>query len=259
MRPSLLPALLAAAQRNANFGHGDVALFEVAGVYLGDEPDGQRRVAGGIRRGTARLTGAGRAWDGHSDAVGVFDAKADALAALEACGAQTGKLMIEAAAPAWYHPGRSGVIKLGPKTVLGHFGELHPRTLETLDVRGPACGFEIFIDALPEPKRKATRTRPRLDVSPYQAVTRDFAFVVDAAVAASVLTRAVAGADRQLIAGVTVFDVFEGASLGAGRKSVALEVKIQPTGRTLTDEDLEALSGRIVASVKKATGGVLRG
>ena len=259
MRPSLLPALLAAAQRNANFGHGDVALFEVAVVYLGDEPDGQRRVAGGIRRGTARLTGAGRAWDGHSDAVGVFDAKADALAALEACGAQTGKLMIEAAAPAWYHPGRSGVIKLGPKTVLGHFGELHPKTLETLDVRGPACGFEIFIDALPEPKRKATRTRPRLDVSPYQAVTRDFAFVVDAAVAASVLTRAVAGADRQLIAGVTVFDVFEGASLGAGRKSVALEVKIQPTGRTLTDEDLEALSGRIVASVKKATGGVLRG
>ncbi len=143
--------------------------------------------------------------------------------------------------------------------MLGHFGELHPRTLEVLDVKGPVCGFEIFIDALPEPKRKATRTKPRLDLSPFQAVTRDFAFVVDADVAAGALQRAVAGADKQLVTGVTVFDLFEGAALGDGRKSVAVEVQIQPTDRTLTDEDLEALSGRIVASVEKATGGVLRG
>lgn len=259
MRPSLLPGLLAAAQRNANVGHGDVALFEVAGTYESDTPDGQRRVAGGIRRGTATLTGAGRAWDGHAAAVGVFDAKADALAALEACGAPVDKLTVERGAPDWYHPGRSGLIKLGPKNVLGHFGELHPRTLEVLDVKGPVCGFEIFIDALPEPKRKATRTKPRLDLSPFQAVTRDFAFVVDADVAAGALQRAVAGADKQLVTGVTVFDLFEGAALGDGRKSVAVEVQIQPTDRTLTDEDLEALSGRIVASVEKATGGVLRG
>jgi phenylalanyl-tRNA synthetase beta chain len=259
MRPSLLPGLLAAAQRNANVGHGDVALFEVAGTYESDEPDGQRRVAGGIRRGTATLTGAGRAWDGHAETVSVFDAKTDALAALEACGAPVDKLTIERGAPDWYHPGRSGVIKLGPKTVLGHFGELHPRSLEVLDVKGPVCGFEVFIDALPQPKRKATRTKPRLDLSPFQAVTRDFAFVVDADVAAGALQRAVAGADKQLVTGVTVFDLFEGAALGDGRKSVAVEVQIQPTDRTLTDEDLEALSGRIVASVEKATGGVLRG
>jgi len=258
MRPSLLPGLLAAAQRNANVGHGDVALFEVAGIYLGDAPGDQKRVAGGVRRGTAKLTGPGRAWDGHADPVGVFDAKADALAALEAAGAPVDKVQIERGAPDWYHPGRSGLIKLGPKMVLGHFGEFHPRTLETLDVKGPVCGFEVFLDAIPEPKRKATRTRPRLDVSPYQAVTRDFAFVVDAGVAANELMRAVSSADKQLIAGVSVFDVFEGASLGAGRKSVALEVEIQPTERTLTDEDFEALSGKIVASVEKATGGVLR-
>ncbi|MEQ8940521.1 MAG: phenylalanine--tRNA ligase subunit beta, partial [Roseitalea porphyridii] len=258
MRPSLLPGLLAAAQRNANVGHGDVALFEVAGIYLGDAPGDQKRVAGGVRRGTAKLTGPGRAWDGHADAVGVFDAKADALAALEAAGAPVDKVQIERGAPDWYHPGRSGVIKLGPKMVLGHFGEFHPRTLETLDVKGPVCGFEVFLDAIPEPKRKATRTRPRLDVSPYQAVTRDFAFVVDAGVAANELMRAVSSADKQLIAGVNVFDVFEGTSLGAGRKSVALEVEIQPTERTLTDEDFEALSGKIVTSVEKATGGVLR-
>ncbi|QBK29357.1 phenylalanine--tRNA ligase subunit beta [Roseitalea porphyridii] len=258
MRPSLLPGLLAAAQRNANVGHGDVALFEVAGIYLGDAPGDQKRVASGVRRGTAKLTGPGRAWDGHADPVGVFDAKADALAALEAAGAPVEKVQIERGAPDWYHPGRSGVIRLGPKMVLGHFGEFHPGTLETLDVKGPLCGFEVFLDAIPESKRKATRTRPRLDVSPYQAVTRDFAFVVDAGVAANELIRAVSSADKQLIAGVNVFDVFEGASLGDGRKSVALEVEIQPTERTLTDEDFESLSGKIVASVAKATGGVLR-
>lgn len=259
MRPSLLPGLLAAAQRNANFGHGDVALFEVSGTYESDVPEGQRRVAGGVRRGTAKLDGSGRHWAGGSDAVGVFDAKADAFAALEAAGAPVANLQIEASAPGWYHPGRSGVIKLGPKLVLGHFGEFHPRTLETLDVKGPVCGFEIFLDALPEPKKKATRTKPRLDISQFQAVTRDFAFVVDSTTQASALLRAIAGADKKLITNVTVFDVFEGASLGEGKKSVALEVTLQPTERTLTDEDLEALTSKIVAAVEKSTDGVLRG
>jgi phenylalanyl-tRNA synthetase beta chain len=259
MRPSLLPGLAVAAQRNADRGFADVALFEVSGIYEGDAPQQQRRVAGGVRRGTARLDGAGRHWSGNAPAVGVFDAKADALAALEAAGAPVDKLQVEAGAPGWYHPGRSGVIKLGPKLVLGHFGEFHPRTLEALDVTGPLCGFEVFLDVIPEAKAKPTRTKPRLDLSPFQAVKRDFAFVVDRAVEAAAITRAAAGADQKLIADVSVFDVFEGPSLGEGRKSVAIEVAIQPTDRTLTDEDFEALAARIVENVKKRTGGVLRG
>ena len=259
MRPSLLPGLLAAAQRNADRGFADVALFEVSGTYEGDTPETQRRVAAGVRRGTARLEGSGRFWSSNAEPVGVFDARADALAALEACGAPVDKLQVEAVGPAWYHPGRSGSIKLGPKVTLATFGEFHPRTLEALDVDGPLCGFEVFVDAIPEPKAKATRTRPRLDLSPFQAVKPDFAFVVEKSVEAGALTRAALAADRKLIAGVTVFDLFEGPSLGAGRKSVAIEVSIQPVDKTLTDEDFEALAGRIVDNVKKQTGGVLRG
>ncbi|MEL6435272.1 MAG: phenylalanine--tRNA ligase subunit beta [Pseudomonadota bacterium] len=258
MRPSLLPGLMAAAQRNANFGYGDVAVFEVSGIYEDDTPEGQRRVAGGIRRGTAGLAGSGRHWIGNFPSVSVFMAKADAFAALEAAGAPVGNLQVEAAAPDWYHPGRSGVIKLGPKNVLGHFGEFHPKTLDALDVKGPICGFEVYLDAIPEPKKKATRTKPRLDLSPFQAVTRDFAFVVDKSVAAQQLVRAVAGADKKLITGVNVFDVFEGASLGDDKKSIALEVEIQPTEATLTDEDLDALQTAVVKAGEKV-GGVLRG
>ena len=259
MRPSLLPGLVAAAQRNADKGIGDVALFEVSGTYEGDRPEQQRRVAAGVRRGTARLEGSGRDWAGNAQSVGVFDAKADAIAALEACGAPIANLQIETPGPAWYHPGRSGLIKLGPKTVLGHFGEFHPKTLEGLDVSGPLAGFEIFIDAVPEPKAKATRTKPKLELSAFQAVKRDFAFVVDKSVEAGSLTKAALAADRKLITGVNVFDVFEGASIGEGRKSIAIEVSIQPMDKTLTDEDFEALAGKIVENVKKQTGGVLRG
>jgi phenylalanyl-tRNA synthetase beta chain len=259
MRPSLLPGLIAAAQRNADRGFADVALFEVSGTYEGDTPDTQRRVAGGVRRGTARLTGAGRDWAGNAGPVGVFDAKADAIAVLEACGAPVDRLQIEASAPSWYHPGRSGVIKLGPKVVLGTFGEFHPATLEGLDVTGPLCGFEVYIDAIPEPKAKPTRTKPKLELSAFQAVKRDFAFVVDRTVEAGTLVRAAIGADRKLITGVNVFDVFEGVSLGEGKKSIAIEVSIQPVERTLTDEDFEALAKRVVDNVAKQTGGVLRG
>lgn len=259
MRPSLLPGLIAAAQRNADRGIGDVALFEVSGTYEGDGADQQRRVAAGVRRGTAKLEGSGRHWAGNAGAVGVFDAKADAIAALEACGAPVERLQIEAGGPAWYHPGRSGTIKLGPKVILGTFGEFHPKTLEGLDVSGPLCGFEVFIDAVPEPKAKPTRTKPRLDLSAFQAVKRDFAFVVDKAVEAGTLVRAALAADRKLISGVSVFDVFEGAALGAAKKSIAIEVSIQPVEKTLTDEDFEALAKRIVENVGKQTGGVLRG
>ncbi|HWK15734.1 MAG TPA: phenylalanine--tRNA ligase subunit beta [Rhizobiaceae bacterium] len=258
MRPSLLPGLIAAAQRNADRGFADVALFEVSGTYEGDRAEDQRRVAAGLRRGTAKLDGQGRNWAGNAAPVGVFDAKADALAALEACGAPVDKLQIEAGGPDWYHPGRSGTIKLGPKTVLGTFGEFHPDTLEALDAAGPLCGFEVYVDAIPEPKARPTRTKPRLDLSPFQAVRRDFAFVVSRDVEAGTLIRAALSADRKLVTGVRVFDVFEGASLGEGKKSIAIEVAIQPVDKTLTDEDFEALAGRIVENVKKQTGGELR-
>src|SRR5690606_38721089 len=151
------------------------------------------------------------------------------------------------------HPGRSGTIKLGPKIVLGTFGEFHPRTLEILDASGPLCGFEIFIDTIPEPKAKPTRTKPRLDVSPFQAVKRDFAFVVEKDVEARMLTRAAAAADKKLITGVRVFDIFDGAAIGESKKSVAIEIAIQPIERTLTDEDFEALAAKVVDSVRKQT------
>ncbi|MEW9617040.1 phenylalanine--tRNA ligase subunit beta [Shinella sp. S4-D37] len=262
MRPSLLPGLIAAAQRNADKGHSDVALFEVSGTYENDRPEGQRRVAGGVRRGTASLSGSGRLWSnaakGGGKPVDVYDAKADALAVIEACGLPMGNVQIEPGAPGWYHPGRSGTIKMGPKIVLGTFGEFHPKALGALDVSGALCGFEIFIDAMPEPKKKATRTKPALDLSPFQAVRRDFAFVVDKTVEAGAIVRAATGADRKLIAAVNVFDVFEGASLGEGKKSIAIEVVFQPTDKTLTDEDFEALTAKIVGNVVKTTGGTLR-
>ncbi len=262
MRPSLLAGLLTAAQRNADKGYGDVAIFEVSGTYESDTPEGQRRVAGGVRRGTASINGAGRLWSnaakGGGKPVDVFDAKADALAVLEACGLPMGNVQVEKGAPAWYHPGRSGTIKMGPKVVLGYFGEFHPKTLGALDVSGALCGFEVYLDAMPEPKKKATRTKPPLELSPFQVVKRDFAFVIDRTVEAGAIIKAATSADRKLITGVNVFDVFEGASLGEGRKSVAIEVLIQPLERTLTDEDFEARTAKIVANVEKTTGGVLR-
>ncbi|OLP45318.1 phenylalanine--tRNA ligase subunit beta [Rhizobium oryziradicis] len=262
MRPSLLPGLLTAAQRNADRGFGDVAIFEVSGTYEGDTPEGQRRVAGGVRRGTASLSGAGRMWSnaakGGGKPVDVYDAKADALAVLEACGLPMGNVQIEQGGPEWYHPGRSGTIKMGPKVVLGYFGEFHPKTLAALDVSGALCGFEIYLDAMQEPKKKATRTKPALDLSPLQMVKRDFAFVVDRSVEAGAIIKAATSADRKLITGVNVFDVFEGVSVGEGKKSVAIEVLIQPSDKTLTDEDFDALTKKIVGNVEKTTGGALR-
>ena len=257
MRPSLLPGLIAAAGRNARRARGDVALFEVSGIYENETPHGQRRVAGGVRRGTAVMAGSGRDWHGNAAMVSVYDAKADAIAALEAAGAPVASLQIGIDAPVWFHPGRSGTLKLGQK-ILGVFGELHPLTLETLDVKGPIVGFEVWLDALPEPKAKATRTKPRLDLSAFLPVKRDFAFVVDAKTDADKILRAAKGADKKLISDVSVFDVFAGSSVGAGKKSVAIEVTLQPVEQTLTDDQLEAASKAIVAAVEKATGGHLR-
>ncbi len=258
MRPSLLPGLIAAAQRNADRGYGDVALFEVSGTYENDTPEGQRRVAAGVRRGTAGTERQGRSWAGNGASVSVHDAKADALAVLEACGAPAG-VQIETGAPGHYHPGRSGVIKLGPKMILAYFGEFHPRALEALDVDGPLCGFEVFIDVISEPKARAVRTKPRLDLSPFQALKRDFAFVVSKETQAGAILKAAQGADKKLITSTNVFDIFEGPSIGEGKKSVAIEVTIQPQDKTLGEDELDGLAKRIVDGVAKATGAVLRG
>lgn len=259
MRPSLLPGLIAAAGKNQDRGAGDVALFEVASIYLGDTPETQHRVAGGIRRGSAGLTGGGRDWRDAGSPVDVFDAKADAFAALEACGMDASKAQIISGGPDWYHPGRSGTIQLGPKLILGHFGELHPMALETLDVSGPLCGFEIMLDNLPASRKKATKTKSPLELSGLQSLARDFAFVVDSDCDALKLIKAAQGADKNLVSGVKVFDIFEGASLGENKKSVAIEVMLQPKDKTLTDEDIATVSGKIIATVEKATGGTLRG
>ncbi|MCZ2328002.1 phenylalanine--tRNA ligase subunit beta [Bartonella sp. F02] len=258
MRPSLLPGLLVAAQRNADRGFLDLALFEVSNIYEGDAPDQQQCVAAGIRRGTERFEGTGRFWDGNAKVVDIFAAKADALAVLEACGMDISKVQIETGAPEWYHPGRSGVIKLGPKIILGFFGVFHPTTLEELDVSGSLCGFEIFLDRIPVPKKKTTKARPPLKLSPFQIVRRDFAFVVDKTVESSQVVRAALGADKQFIHSVKVFDLFEDPILGEDKKSVAIEVSIQPIERTLTDEDLENLASKVIENVTKATGAYLR-
>ncbi len=259
MRPSLLPGLVAAAGRNQDRGNGDVAMFEVANVYQGDTPETQHRIAGGIRKGTAKPAGSGRHWRDAGAAVDVFDAKADAVAVLEAAGMDSSKVQITSGGPEWYHPGRSGTIQLGPKLVLGYFGEMHPVTLETLDVSGPICGFEIMLDNIPAPRKKATKTKTPLEISGLQPIRRDFAFIVDSACETASLLRAAAGADKSLITGVNVFDVFEGSSLGENKKSIAIEVTLQPTEKTLTDEEIAAIANKIIANVQKTTGGELRG
>jgi phenylalanyl-tRNA synthetase beta chain len=257
MRPSLLPGLIAAARQNANRGFNDIALCEVGQIYRGDEPDGQLMAASGLRIGTARLNGGGRHWDGAASPVDLFDAKADALAALAALGLDPAKVQIVRGAPEWFHPGRSGVIRLGPKNALGYFGELHPLTLKAMDLDGPAAAFELFLSAIPASRRKGS-AKPPLDAADLQPVRRDFAFVLAGDVLAGDVLRAAQAADKTLIANVAVFDQFEGPSLGTGKKSLAIEVTLQPRGKTLTDEDIETVSSRIIAEVKKATGGEIR-
>lgn len=259
MRPSLIPGLAAAAQRNAYRGEGDVALFEVGQVFRGVEPADQRVVATVLRRGQARPAGAGRHWSGNSGAVDAFDAKADAMALLAALGLPVDKLQVVPGAPAWFHPGQSGTIQLGPQNVFGHFGALNPRTLKALDVDGPIVAVEILLDALPEAKARPTRTKPPLERLDLQAVERDFAFLVARDVAAADVLKAAQAADRKLITGADVFDIYEGQGVPEGQKSVAVSVRLQPREKTLTDQEIEAVAARIVAQVGKAVGGTLRG
>jgi phenylalanyl-tRNA synthetase beta chain len=259
MRPSLVPGLIAAAQRNADRGLGDSALFEVGQVFAGSEPQDQLTAAAGVRRALAKPSGSGRHWSAAARDVDALDAKADALAVLAAVGAPMQALQIAPGGPAWLHPGRSGRIQIGPQMVLGHFGELHPRALEALKAEGPIVAFEVILERVPEPKLRATRAKPALDLSALQPIERDFAFVVDRAVRAADLVRAAQSADRKLIAGVTVFDVYEGAGIEAGKKSIAIAVTLQPREKTLTDQEIDAVAGKIVAEVGKRTGGTLRG
>lgn len=253
MRPDLLPGLLQAAVRNQARGYADVALFEVGPVFHGGEPGDQKTQISGLlvgRNGPKDVHGASRPVD-------VFDAKADAEAVLAAIGAPA-KVQILRDSDAWWHPGRHGKICLGPKKVLGVFGELHPRILQAMDIKGPAMAFTIWPDEVPLP-RKSGATRAALELRDLQAVERDFAFVVDEGVEALTLVNAAAGADKALIEDVRVFDEFIGGSLGEGKKSLAITVRLQPTDTTLKEKDIEAVAEKIIAKVTKATGGVLRG
>ena len=253
MRPALLPGLLQAAARNQARGFPDLALFEVGAAFSGGEPGEQQLLVSGL------ITGHTGPKDPHGArrAVDVFDVKADAEAVLTAIGAPA-KVQILRGADPWWHPGRHGTICLGPKKVLGVFGEIHPKILREMDVKGPAMGFVIWPEAVPLPKKVAV-SRGALEISDLQAVERDFAFVVDEGVEALTLVNAAAGADKALIEDVRVFDEFIGGAMGEGRKSIAVTVRLQPKDKTLTDEDIEAVGTKIVEKVTKATGGELRG
>jgi phenylalanyl-tRNA synthetase beta chain len=258
MRPSLIAGLIVAAQKNADRGFPDVGLFEVGQVFRGDAPQDQLTAAAGVRRSLAKPSGIGRHWTKRDGEVDAFDAKADALAALVAAGAPPQALQVMPGGPPWFHPGRSGTIQIGPQNVLGHFGELHPSALEVLDAEGPLVAFEVIIERIPEAKVRATRAKPALELSQFQPLDRDFAFVVERKTRAADVVRAAQSADRKLIAGVSVFDVYEGPGIDPGKKSIAIAVTIQPRERTMTDEEIEALAAKIVAEVGKRTGGVLR-
>ncbi len=255
MRPSLLPGLAVAAGRNAARGLGDQNLFEVGQIFLDPSEKGQRLAAAGLRRG---LAGAGRHWSAPARRAGAYEAKADVIALLGALGVATGGLQIVPGGPPWFHPGRSATLQFGPKAVIGHFGELHPRALKTLDVDGPIAAFEIVLDALPAPKAKPTRIKPRLELSDLQPLARDFAFILDRDAAAGDLAKAVASVDRALISDVSVFDVYEGVGVPEGKKSVGVAVTLQPREKTLTDAEIEVVAQKIVAEAAKRTGATLR-
>lgn len=258
MRPSLIPGLVMAAQRNADRGFPDTALFEVGQIFKGDRPDDQITAASGVRRALAKPAGNGRHWSGKAEPVDAFDAKADVFAVLAAAGAPVQALQVVPGGPAWFHPGRSGTVQIGPQNIFGHFGELHPRAVAALQAEGPLVAFEVMLEKIPEPKTRPTRAKPPLELSAFQPVERDFAFVVDNAVKAADIVRSAQNADKKLVSNVVVFDVYEGKGIEPGKKSVAIAVTIQPREKTMTDAEIEALGGKIVAEVTKRTGAVLR-
>ncbi len=255
MRPSPLPNLIAAVQRNSDRGYPDVALFEVGPGFLDSSISGQVLIAAGVRAGNAGP----RHWSGPhaSRLVNAFDARADATAVLEACGVPVENLQVGRNAPDWYHPGRSGTLSLG-KNVLARFGEIHPAVLAEMGIKGQAVAFEVFPELVPEGRAKGT-AKAKLDLSPFQPVNRDFAFIVASGIDADSIVRAAKGADRRLIRDVQVFDVYTGKGMEEGKKSVAINVIIQPKEKTLTEAELESISQKIIDAVAVKTGGVLRG
>ena len=253
MRPSALPNLIEAAARNAARGHADAALFEIGPIYLDDSPTGQRTVVAGLVAPRAA-----RHW-GAAPEDALFGLKGELMALLEALGAPVGSLqLVQGQNRDWWHPGRSARLQLGPKNVMVEFGALHPRVLRALDADAPMLAFEIVLDAVPEPRGAKSKTRGPASLANLMPLTRDFAFVVEDGKAAGDLVRAVAAADKALIADVRVFDVYRGAGVAEGMKSVALEVVIQPVEATLTEAEIEALSARVVAAAAKV-GATLRG
>ncbi|HEX7390188.1 MAG TPA: phenylalanine--tRNA ligase subunit beta, partial [Acidiphilium sp.] len=250
MRPTPLATLALAAARNVARGFADHALFEIGPGFRDQTPSGQDAIAAGLRIGATPLS-----WVEPARGVDVWDAKADAFAALGELGVPMEALSVTADAPGHYHPGRSGTVRQGPKTVLGYFGTLHPALCTALDLPVRSAGFEIFLDAIPEPKRRR-KAAPALPA--FQPIRRDFAFVADGGVTAEALLRAARGADRALIANVTLFDRYAGDKVRGEQVSLAIAVTIQPREATLTDAGIEALSAKIVAAVTKATGATLR-
>ena len=252
MRPSVLGNLILAAKRNADRGFADAALFEVGPLFKDATPEGQISVATALRAGHTP-----RHWATPSRAVDAYDAKADALSTLSALGAPTSSLQITTDAPAWYHPGRSGVLRLG-SNILAIFGEIHPAVLAACDASGPLVASEIFLANIPA-SRAAGTAKPLLKLEALQPVSRDFAFVVDRNVNAAKLIKAIKDADKNLIREVNLFDVYEGDKIASDKKSVALSVTLQPTDKSLTDVEIEAISAKITLSANKSTGAVLRG
>ena len=247
MRPTPVATLTLAAGRNAARGLQDSLLAEVGPAF---SATGQEVVAAGLLSGhTARHPAeAARAY-------GAMDAKSVVMAVLAGLGVPMESLSVTADAPGWYHPGQSGVVRQGPKLLLATFGALHPRVASALKLDAPAAAFEVFLDRVPEPKR---RKRSTPDLPAFQTVRRDFAFLVDAAAPADALLRAARGAERALISEVRLFDVFQGGTLAPHQKSIGIEVVFQPRERTLTDPEIEAAAAKVVAAVAKATGGSLR-
>ncbi len=254
MRPSMLANLAQGAQRNADHGADDVRLFEAGPVYPGDKPTDQRmHVAAVVKAAKARD------WQGAPAPYTAFSAKADLFALLQSLDQSPEKFQIGPVDAPYWHPGRSGTLRLGPKQVIATFGELHPAFLKALRVDGPVIAIELALDALPQTKAKPTKTRAVLDKADQTPIRRDFAFVVDEKVAAGDITRTALKADPKLITAARIFDVYRGAGIGDGKKSVAVEVTLQPRGQAMKDEEIDAVSQAIVKAVAKATGATLRG
>jgi phenylalanyl-tRNA synthetase beta chain len=254
MRPNLLPNLITAAGRNIDRGFKNVALFEAGNQFLSDTPDGQHFVLAGIRCGDNH----DRHWKSNPESVDIYDAKADAVVVLNAIGVNADNAQVVAEAPDWYHPGRSGVIRLGPKNIMAYFGEIHPTVLKKLDVKGPLVGFEIMLGNIPLPRSKPGNSRGPLKSSDFQAVERDFAFVVDQDVAAEQIIKIVGSADKKLIDQINVFDIYQGPGIDDDKKSIAVNIRMQPMDRTMTDEEIETLRQKIIDLVAKKAGGILR-